>query len=828
MCYQSVVFPCLFAFSWLATAAPIDASAPPVARILPAPGGVVLTWGAGKSPVLRGKGDAARVRVETADDATPRWALVRWPQVTGGSKLWAFVQDPSGSLRLAWEGDDGPLDADGEANARVTVAKAGLVRSFTASWLRRCDVEAPVWRIEDFDTSKRAFVPRFAPPWLGSGATSVAASAVAPMLAGQPWPPVRQHAFAFTAASSAAAQTARALPSAGVLDDGNVATAWRAWNKGGGFAFATARAASELALTGVALTKADGTVWPQTLQVTASDATRLNVSVPSDAAATIWVALPEPITTSCVTIDVNAGPAAEPLALAEVQFVTTLDGTSAVDHVASRILSGVGCGAVLPSLANVEPAALATRLANQLASASQAGQACAWEALAKLPPAAVPPLQTWLLPSLPAVLSAPPSVLKPQTLAFWVGRGGPTMSKALAQIVQDATQTAGTRETAARLLASHEETLQLLLDQVGTTEGDTNALVRRVLLQSRVFTMAAIDRLLPASRAQWSQQPQHHAELLWLGTQLRWQQQEPAWLNQAASCAEDALTPFGLRARCVQALGPSLTFQARLIRIAMGDDDPVIRHLAFEALVAKQHVKWTPPLQTALEQGLRDRDPRVRQTVARGFARSPGANRSASTLSKAYASERWPFAKAALVEAIAAACVAPQILMAALAQDDVSLDGKIAALEGLAACKFGQARPEALNALKRQVAPVPLREAAAKVLMAVGEKEDANTLVRVLRQATSAAATDPSLDDVAAATLETLVPLDPSQATIAALELVNQPRPRLRRSGMAALGKLCGPAALAAIDAQLASNDAWVANAARQSKAQCEARAKSP
>ena len=180
------------------------------------------------------------------------------------------------------------------------------------------------------------------------------------------------------------------------------------------------------------------------------------------------------------------------------------------------------------------------------------------------------------------------------------------------------------------------------------------------------------------------------------------------------------------------------------------------------------------------------------------------------------------------VTAVAKSCGAEQPLVAASTREDLPTDAKIAALTGLTTCKFASAREQALFALKRQNAPISLRQEAAEVLSVVGTKDDLPTLFRVLKQAVAAAPGDPSLDDVAAATAQTMARLDAATGADAALFLVNQTRPRLRNSGMNLLGTVCTATARAAIERELGANDAWLASAARSAKAACDKQSKPP
>lgn len=399
LCYQATVTRLLFAATLFAALKSTNAAAAAAtnnsmqaARLeSTAAGAVVLMWAGTKSAQLRAKhrGAPALAKVAVATVDGRPWALVRWH--AGAAKtpdeLWAFSMQAENKMALQWQGSDGPLDTDGETRARISLGPTGLLRSFEASWLRRCDGQAGAWRAEVFDAVERRFRASARMPWERldhAKAAALTASAQAPVLDGQPWPAAGARAFTFTAASAPTAHEARALPPASVLSDGAAGSHWSPFAiNTAGAAFATARSSAPVAIRGVMVRKKAGSPWPSSVVMHASPETRFvldSSQVTGDAA---WFTLPGAIASSCLTFDVATLARAAPVALGEINIVTSLDGEGGVDFAVRAVLSATDCGSALrflvPPLAST---AVAQKLVQGLASASSAGQACALQALA--------------------------------------------------------------------------------------------------------------------------------------------------------------------------------------------------------------------------------------------------------------------------------------------------------------------------------------------------------------------------------------------------------------------------------------------------------------
>ena len=819
--------------------APGGINPPDTAHLEPAgSGSLALVWGAARSLVMRPTRpvgpDLARVKVAIVQGQS--WALVRWG--TGESKsqnaVWAFVKESPSKLRLLWQGTDGALDGDGETQSAVDLSAAGLMRLYSASWLRRCDGKQPVWRSEVFDPSLKQFKPSNLVPWLRASdpnAPQLAIALAAPSLNGKPWPSTVADTFRFSSASSPAVADARALPSPAVLDDHAVATSWDPFVQNTpGAAFATARSATAVNVMGIAFTKNSAVPWPTNITIHMGVDSMFSLDMAQAAGDHVWLAFPKSIDTSCVTVDVATLALPTQPSLNEIQIVTALDGQSGIEFAAKAILNASDCGRALRVVGSHLPATeLAKQLVNGLAFTSSTGQACALQALAALPIQSVAPTDTWLPAVLPTVLAAygQVGVWKDEALVFWLARGQAPAAQALLKVIRDETQVSASRGLAAKLLATSAlaANRRALLDIVGRQSAETNALVRDALANNFAGIAEVLDEAI--AKQGLSLEPAHAAELLWLRSKApaASKAETPVWMETVKGWARSNDTDFAVRARSLLLLGNLSNQQAFEVLLHLGqrDADAVIRHLAFESLSSNILANWSPGTETTLRAGLVDPDPRVRQSTARIWAQLPAekVKPAAEILLRAYQSERWSFVMSAHLGSIAKACIAEAPLVAASTREDLPTDAKITALEGLAACKFKSARQEALFALKRQAAPVSLREAAAEVLLAVGQKEDGPTLFRVLKQAASGAAADPSLDDVVASTLQTLVQLDKATGADAALFLVAQTRPRLRRSGMTALGAVCTPSARGTIERELGSTDSWLANAAKGAKAQC-------
>ncbi len=807
-------------------------------------GGGLVQWGKAQSQTFANTGQVApsSVRLTTAVFGAKELILAVWPSKGGKQAAWFGerllpAQAKMAALVTLWQGSVGAQDADGEVRTVVELTPQGLLRYQQTAGVRHCDAQPVRLFAERFDHTQKRFVAHESPPASPAVELVPSTEPSAPQVA----PHTRDSGFRFTTASAPADTPgdARTLRPPYALTNSDGTGGWLLPREQATGAFATARGPQPLPITGLILSAASQTPWPSELRVTLGPEHAFRVDLRAAAASErVWLALPAPVESSCLTVQVVGAQAAARVGLSYVGVVTALDGSEGVAFLADRLATGHSCDAHVRLMKThaLDTVELASALVARLPSASAPGQLCALQALSAMPAARVPPPASWLPEALPTLLPPVARATDPMArreqlarLTTWLDRAGAPTAQALGQVAQAPGVPAEVQALAASLLAqSPHEAFQAVLIDVLLAPGLVNAeALRSAVAGSGGQWVPRLAAMLGETDPQ--KHPDRAAHILWL---LRWRQNaenEPQrWLPLAQRWAQDSSLAFVVRARAVAALGEAgASAHETLAALMAKDPDPVMRFLALQALAqAVQQAPSNTPLHQQIERALFDRDPRVRQTASTLWASAPVpvARQHVPALVRAFEAERWPFVLPAHLKALGRTCAAQTQLVWALEQIALPVDAHVVALEGLAECQLPAAREQALRWLKRQTAPLPVRLAAAQTLDNVAKPQDAQVLLRTLTQLVGSAATDPALDELAVAVLQTLTPLNPESALAGAKNMLSLPRARPRQAALRAFAALCGPEATSELERHSKSTDAGLATAAQQSLRQCESR----
>jgi hypothetical protein len=720
-----------------------------------------------------------------------------------GAEVWLGVRRGA-EVTTLWQGLVGPLDADGEITRVLSIDASGVRVHQTAAHVTRCDGAPARLFPQRWDFEARRFVPQVpdaatpaTPPRLGASA-------------GDPGRPARG-GFRFIGASDAegAAGDARKLTAPSALNDVDAATVWRADSlEGAGRAFLTARSGGAgYGVTGLRLTLPPGVPPPVARLILGPHPEHLfelDFSV-APAARSFWFPLPRPIGTDCVTLDLAMAPGAAALALANVDVFTELDRDDAPAALARDLAGGTDCGARLGLVTNLPAESLARELVAVLPKTRTQGRLCVLRALHGVAGDTAAKLRLddetrGQIALAAAALVAEASDhednrdLATRTLSL----AGPAAVPALGRALNDPKASPAARGHLAHLLATlgkpgHDQLLAALASDGPARAGARAALRRRP--PPAAALLRAMSSLPPTAATR--------PELLDLLARARPRDEDVAPARALALASARHERPFVERARAVQVLGalddPEAT--AALVGLLQGDADPVIRHLALEAMSPAQSAM------AAITMAMADRDPRVREGAARWLMRlstsaafAPAAVTPAAVTSRApwlvsaggpllnaFARERWPFVRHAQITALATLCPAgaAAILKAAVAASshetpDADPEVKRAALPGLVACEVEGALDILAHTLANQDEAVAVRESAAMLLAEYGPARTATGAplhVQVKGTAERLVVNpDPGVQSLLVAAVAALVALQPRSGVDMALGLTHDAR----------------------------------------------------
>jgi HEAT repeat protein len=757
---------------------------------------------------------------------------VRVPVQGEGPKreeLW-LAERASGGPKVIWWNTAGALDEDGETSLVVKVDDRGIEEYQTARRLSRCDgTEVALFR-RAWDFAHRTFRP--AGPELPAPAPTTLKARRGNAPTGKPL-----GGFFFSAASSSAGATARAaqLRPPAAVNDGDPATVWSTAGSGQGHLL-TARSSGGFAITGLRLVPGDtssesrfrASAKPKRLVLIFDHDPTHNVEVEliedNDGGGKryrepFWIALPTPVASACISVLVRDTTSAKvPMAIADLEVMTELDGPEAADRLVASLAQGVSCEARTPLLVRLGEPALAKVSAAILKAPPGPGRACLLAALDALVAAGTTPSPEAATALVAAVDRATPDEEK-TILKLLPALPEPPVA-GLAALLLDDQRPADTRARAARGLAAvgNEAARAQLFAAVGHGSPE----LRKTL---RTIVGALKAPALPTALAQLEATPAtnrgRRADLLAVMGALA--SREPA--APALGALRAALTgntSFEEQARSIQSLGlirdPAAV--AALIDVRKGSPDGVLRRLAADELASANGPAVVPALRAALD----DNDPQVRETAAAALGRK-GDKVAAAQLVAGAKQEPWPQVRRAEIAALGELCTKEgnALLLRAFQKD--AEDIRQAALTGIAHCYQGKATGTLLKTLGRLAESADMRSLAARLL---GERKDPRMvpgLAEVLKRLLTESQADISLEGVIADTAMILAAIHDPPAVAALTMLVADPRPSVQGIGIDALAMVCDPGLGAtALHTATTAKDASVAERAAAAEAHCRDR----
>lgn len=751
-------------------------------------------------------------------------------QAEGGRReeVW-LAERTSAGPKVIWWNVAGAADADGETSVVIKVAREGIEEYQTARRLSRCDgADVALFR-RTWDFAGRTF--RAAGPSLPAPAATTVQARRGNAPTGQPL-----GGYFFSAASSSAGATAQAAqlrPPAAVNDD-NPGTVWSTEGAGRGHLL-TARSSGGFAITGLRLLPGDtssesrfrASAKPKrlTLVFGRDPAQNVEADLIEDADGggkrfrePFWIALPKPVASACVTVVVRDTTSDKsPMAIADLEVMTELDGPEAADRLIASLAQGTSCQARTPLLVRLGAPALA-KVSTAIAQATWgAGRACLVAALDALVAAGTAPTPAAAAALVAAIDHATPDEEK--TILKLLPAMADAPVAALAALLLDDQRADDTRARAARVLAAidKEEARARLFAAVGRGSRDLRKAVRAIVASLKSPALAAA---LAQLRATASADGARRADLLAsLGAlAAREPAARPAALV-ALRATLDGTAAFEEKARAIEGLGlvHDPTAVEALAALRASGSDAVLRSLAVGELVNAEGVAVAPALRAALD----DTDPQVREIAAAGLGRR-GDKEAAPRLIAGAKQEPWPRVRRAEIAALGELCTPDgnELLLRAFGKDVE--DVRQVALAGIARCYQARATGTLLRTLGRQAEAADMRSLAARLL---AERKDARLvpgLTEVLTRLLTESQADLSLEAVIADTAMALASIRTAPAISALASLISDSRPSVQRIAVDALGVVCDPGAGAtALRAAVKAKDESVASRAAAAATHC-------
>jgi HEAT repeat protein len=749
----------------------------------------------------------------------------------GRAELWV-AERSNADTKVIWWNVVGPLDADGETSLVVRVTEDGIEEYQTAARLSRCDgATVPLFR-RTWDFAARAFRPGSPDLPPRSGETVTARRGNAPD--GKPL-----GGFFFTAASStpnATTQAAQLRPPSAV-NDGNPETAWSTTGSGRGHLL-TARSSSGFAITGLRLLPGDtstqarylASARPRRLTLIFGPEAPRNVDVDllEDADGgrkrfrdPYWIALPKPVTASCVTVvvrDVTSEKA--PMAIADLEVLTELDGPEAADRLVASLAQGTSCPARIPLLARIGAPAFGKLSAALGQSPPGVGRACLLEAADALITAGIPADQDLGRALVSAIEQA---THDEERLLLKLLPAIPTPPEAaVSAVLLDDQRTDESRARAARVLAAldRDEARASLLAAVGRGSRALRKQVRGVVTALPRASLALVLAQLDATPTEATAR---RADLLAIvgAFAVRTPEARAAALR-ALRAALAGGASFEEQARAIQGLGllrdaPSLD---ALIAVRAKSENAVLRSLAIEELAKADGAAVLVALRAALE----DTDPQVRETAADSLGRK-GDKQAAALLIAGAEQEPWPGVRRAEIGALGELCTPEgnELLLRAFQRDVEEV--RQTALRGIDHCYQGKAIGTLLRTVGRQAEGADMRSLAVRLLAARKDPRLVPALTEVMSRLLVEAQADLSVEAVIADTAMALAAIGNTPAVETIAKLVSDSRPSVQRFAVDALATVCDPGPGAqALRAAAQAKDESVAIPAATAEARCRDR----
>jgi len=596
--------------------------------------------------------------------------------------------------------------------------------------------------------------------------------------------------------------------------------------------------------------------------------------------APYWIPLPTPTASTCVTVVIreiyrgsHSGAADDggTTAISDLMVFTELDEPSGVDRLVTDMASGADCSSRVLLLQSIGAAAVLPAV-RAIGTASGMGRECLIESVSRLDATArsEPALQA-LAGALVGASSTEERLIA-TTMARAQRAGTPAPVGKLAALLSGPstrstlsstpspssmstpsstssppapTVTAADRARAARLLGSLVDlgATEALLAAAGTGSAETRLAIVEALAHSPGARLPAVVAAIDAGHARKDEEStRREADLIRILPALARAGESTDRITalQSVLRALASSPSFEVRARSIGALGelggePAV---AGLSEIRVRSDDAVLRFLSVRELthLASAPADPTGPdlqgspntdamaARAALRAGLRDADPRVRETAAQSLGALTDVV-SEPLLIAAAKDEPWPFARRAQIEALSRSCGPParDLLVRALERDVDEV--RRASLIGLVRCRDRRARGALLQTLKNRRATAPLRELAATLLGELGDRQASGQLAEMVPGLVNEAEGDLAIEGVTVMALRSLAHLGGSEAARVAADLAVDAGHPYRKVAIESLGEICDPVlgARALSAAARAGTDRLAADA-REAAQRCSAR----
>jgi HEAT repeat protein len=747
------------------------------------------------------------------------------------SEVW-IAERTSGGAKVVWWDFAGANDPDGETSTVAEVGDGGIQLYQTAARLSRCDGVPVRLSTKTWDFASHAFKP--ATPALPAKSATTVQARRGNTPEGKPL-----GGFFFSAASTspgASADPSRLKPPAAV-NDGNPASVWSTEGDARGHLL-TARSSGGFAITGLRLLPGDpssdrsfrASGKPRKLSLIfgkkPTDTVDVDLLEDSDGGVgrskvPFWIALPKPVASSCVTVLVREATSDKiPMAIADLEVMTELDGPEAADRLVESLAQGKSCEARQPLLVRLGQPALAKVAAAVVKTPAGAGRECLVEAMAALlagGATASPEVGEALAAAIEGASATEEKVI----LKLLPGLPAPPVA-AVAAILQNAKRAEGDRLRAARVLAaiSNEEATKAVLSALGQGDQPMRRALRSIAVGLKAPVAAAAKAALDATA---DTDTARRADLLVVFASLA--AREPAAAADALARLDAALAApasFEEQARAIAGLGAlkNPAALAKLVEVRARSTDGVLRSFAIGEIAASDDPAALPALRAALE----DADPRVRETAASALGQKHDKG-SAELLIAGAKQEPWPSVRRAEVATLGELCTpAGNELIQRALKKDID-DVRQVALVGLAHCYGAKANTALLQILGRLPESADMRSQAARLL---AERKDPSTvhgmaeaLVRLVREAEA----DLSLQTVIVDTAMALATIRTPEAISALVGLISEPNVSVKRAGIDALGVVCDPGpGAAALRAAAQDKDEAVSIPAAATERRCRGR----
>jgi HEAT repeat protein len=746
------------------------------------------------------------------------------------TEVW-LAEMVSGKPRILFSDWVGPLDVDGETSNELVVSPLGIELFQRARRLSRCDGEPVRLFHKTFDFKSREFK---ATPFIPSANATITLES----RRGDATMPTEAPlgGFFFSAASSspgAQGNVGQLKAPAGINDD-DPKSIWQVDRGQTGLGeILTARSSGGFPITGIRFLPGDtssekayrNTARPRSIRLIFTGTPAVDVKLVDDADGGIkrfeqpfWIRLPTPVASTCVSVLIlEKTGGKEPLAIANMEILTELDGPNAVNHLLSDMAEARSCEsrkALFLRLGAAQALALGETIAK---TPPGQGRECLVETLGDLFPPSTDPLPD-LGDALASILTR--ATVREERIALRLANRIPRVPlEVLTALLANEKSPQEDRLLAGRfLLASGTPSaLEAVLAVVGTGSGSFRAGLRSLFGSSHP---AIAPMVLTAIKATPTANVSRYADLLMLlGSQAR---NEPKLHSEALFVLRMAVAPempFEIQVRAITSIGLFATATAvgLLAELQALVRDPTLRQFITTELARSSLPVALPALRTALADG----DPKVREIAALGL----GQRRDMSAVPliiQGAEQEPWPFVRRAEIVALGDLCT-PQgneLLMRAFQRDEVEV--RQAAMQGLYQCKDHRALTVLIRTLGREPENPELRATAARLLGGLRDRRTVSHIEEALSRLIVESQADLALEGVVSHTVMALAAIGGQRAAKAIATLLSDERVSIQRMGVDALGQLCDPeVGQPALEKAAKSKDESISIPAAAAQARC-------